>query len=289
MTDPTNDLIGKLGIIAGGGDLPLRLARACQSIGRPYLVLGIEGWAGQEIVEFEHVWISLGGIGRTFELLQNSKCQSVVIAGYVKRPDFKKIKFDMAGVKLLPKVLGAAKKGDDALLTVLVGAFEKQGLNVVGAEMVFADLLATAGVLGAHAPSAQSKSDIVKAAEVMQVLGRHDIGQAAVVCDQHVLAIEAAEGTDAMLRRCAELPKEIRGTPDNRRGVLVKVPKEGQERRIDLPTIGPRTVELADRAGLAGIAIAAGAALILDRDEVIAAADRAGLFLLGIEAEGPAT
>jgi acyl-ACP--UDP-N-acetylglucosamine O-acyltransferase len=283
VTDPLSDSIGKVGIIAGGGDLPLRLARACQSIGRPYLVLGIEGWAGEDIVEYEHVWITLGGIGRTYRALENAACKSVVIAGYVKRPDFSKLKLDMTGTKLLPKVIKAARKGDDALLTVLVEAMESQGFNVVGAEEIFADLLASDGLLGLHQPTSQNSSDIVKAQEVIDALGPYDIGQAAIVCNEHVLTIEAAEGTDDMLRRCLDLPKEIRGTPEERAGVLVKVPKTGQERRVDLPTIGLRTIEMADEAGLAGIALAAGAALILDRDDVIAAADRAGLFILGIQ------
>lgn len=282
MNEKFKDTPGKVGIIAGGGDLPLRLAKACRSAGRPYLVLGIDGWAGDEIVQFEHVWITLGGLGRTFQALRNSGCQSVVIAGYVKRPDFSKIKLDMTGTKMMPKILRAARKGDDAILSVLVAAIEQEGFEVVGAEEIFAGLLADEGQLGFHGPTQEQQSDIAKARLVIRALGDHDVGQGAIVCREHVLAIEAAEGTDEMLRRCATLPKEIRGTPNDKAGVLVKVPKPGQERRVDLPTIGVKTIELADMAGLAGIAIAAGAALILDREATIEAANRLGLFLVGI-------
>ncbi|TNE36642.1 MAG: DUF1009 domain-containing protein [Alphaproteobacteria bacterium] len=285
MSIRKEDKIGKLGIIAGGGDLPLRLARACQSMQRPFLVLGIEGWAGPEIVDFDHVWITLGGLGRTFAALKNAGCQSVVIGGYVKRPDFNNLKMDMTAAKLLPKVLKAARKGDDALISVLVEAFEKQGFKVIGAEDVFEDLLADAGPIAMLGPNEEQRADIAKAQEVVRALGNFDIGQGAVVCRGLVLAIEAAEGTDEMLKRCANLPVEIRGSDADKSGVLVKIPKPGQERRVDLPTIGVRTIELANAAGLAGVAVAAGAALILDRDEVVETANRLGLFLFGIDGE----
>ncbi len=285
MTPPNTEHLGKVGIIAGGGELPIRLARACQSLGRPFIILGIEGWAGPEIVDFEHVWISLGGIGQTYKSLETAGCETVVIAGYVKRPDFSQLKLDRAGAKLLPKVLNAARKGDDALLTVLVEALEKKGYVVVGAETILAELLAGSGVMGLHVPTDTDKTDILKGIELLNATSGFDVGQGVVICDQLVLAIEAAEGTDLMLRRSAELPKEIRGDIDKRRGCLVKIPKKGQEKRVDLPTIGVRTVEMADRAGLAGIAVAAGGALILDPEKVISAADKAGLFVLGIDVD----
>lgn len=281
-TSQSRDL-GKVGIIAGGGDLPLRLAESCRSSGHDFHVIGIDGWAGSDIEVYPHDRIGLGQVGRALSLLQEHSCNSVVIAGYVKRPDFSKLKLDMGGAKILPKVIAAARKGDDALLGVLVDAFEAKGFHVVGAEAIFAELLAEAGSYGALAPDDQAKADILRASELVEALSPFDVGQGAVVCDGLVLGVEAAEGTDAMLTRVAGLPEAIRGTPSNRRGVLVKTPKAGQEKRVDLPTIGLRTVELAAEAGLAGIAIAAGGALFLDREEAIAMADEAGLFLLGID------
>ena len=275
--------LGKVGIVAGGGDLPLKLAQSCRSSGRDFHVIGIDGWAGPDIESYPHDRIGLGQIGRALSLLKERSCDSVVIAGYVKRPDFSKLKLDMGGAKILPKVIAAARKGDDALLGVLVDAFEAKGFHVVGAEAIFADLLAEAGCYGTVTPSDQAKADILRASELVKALSPFDVGQGAIVCEGLVLAVEAAEGTDDMLVRVSGLPEAIRGTAASRRGVLVKTPKAGQEKRVDLPTIGLKTVELAAEAGLEGIAIAAGAALFLDRDEAIAKADEAGLFLLGID------
>jgi UDP-2,3-diacylglucosamine hydrolase len=278
--------LGKVGIVAGGGDLPLKLADACRASGKEFYVVGIDGWAGEAIEAYDHGRIGLGQVGRGLKLLKDANCQSVVIAGYIKRPDFSKLKLDMVGAKLLPKVIAAARKGDDAIHTVLVEAFEAKGFVVVGAEAIFSDLLAETGSFGALVPDEVAKADIVRAANLIGALSPFDVGQGTIVCEGLVLAVEAAEGTDEMLQRCADLPEAIRGTGRVRRGVLVKIPKSGQERRVDLPTIGLRTVELAAEAGLAGIAIAAGGALFLDREEAIAAADTLGLFLIGFD---PAT
>lgn len=275
--------LGKVGIIAGGGDLPLKLAESCRSTGTPFHIVGIDGWAGPEIEAFEHSRMGLGQVGLALKLLKEAACDSVVIAGYVKRPDFRKMKLDMTGAKLLPKIIAAARHGDDALLGVLVETIEAHGFRVIGSESIFAGLLAGKGCFGSVMPDDMAKADIVRAGELIAALSPFDVGQAAIVCEGLVLAVEAAEGTDEILRRCANLPQEIRGTKSNRRGVLVKTPKAGQERRVDLPTIGPKTVELASEAGLAGIAIAAGGALFLDQEEAIALADAAGLFVMGFE------
>lgn len=278
------EALGKVGIIAGGGDLPLKLAESCRSAGHDFHILGINGWAGPEIEAYDHDRVELGQVGKVLALLKERRCDSVVIAGYVKRPDFTKLKLDMGGAKLLPKVISAARRGDDALLSVLVSAFEGAGFRVVGAEAIFSGLLAGEGLFGSVAPDDRARADIVRASDLIAALSPFDVGQGAVVCDGLVLAVEAAEGTDEMLRRCAVLPEEIRGTTAARRGVLVKMPKAGQETRVDLPTIGMRTIELAAEAGLSGIAVAAGAALVLDRESVVAKANEAGLFLLGFEA-----
>lgn len=283
MNEAASAALGKVGIVAGGGDLPLKLAEACRSTGIPFYVVGIDGWAGPEIEAYDHDRMGLGQIGRALKLLKDAGCTSVVIAGYVKRPDFTKLKLDMTGAKLLPKIIAAARRGDDALLGVLVETFEAHGFKVVGSQTILAGLLASDGSFGAVEPDEQARADIVRAGEVVAAVSPFDFGQGAIVCEGLVLAVEAAEGTDEMIRRCAALPEEIRGTKDKRRGVLVKAPKTGQERRVDLPTIGLKTVELAAEAGLAGIAVAAGGALFLDKDEAVALADREGLFILGFE------
>ena len=272
----------KLGIFAGGGDLPLKLAEACRARGRAFFVIGIEGCAGHEIEAFPHAWAGIGAIARAHKLLKGEGCAEIVFAGIVKRPNFKNIKLDHKGVRLLPKVVHAAARGDDALMTAVLQDFEREGFKVVSVRDVLSDIIVRPRVLTKLAPGDHDMRDIVKAIEVIEALGKFDVGQGAVVCEGLVLAIEAAENTDAMLERCAALPENIRGRDGARRGVLVKVPKPRQEMRVDLPTIGVPTVEKAAAAGLAGIAVKAGAALILNESEVIARADALGMFVTGI-------
>lgn len=277
----------KLGIIAGGGDLPIRLAEACASAGRAFYVLAIEGMAKPAADKFPHARIALGSVGHAMKLLKDEACKEVVFAGIVKRPDFAKLKPDWRGARLIPRLISAGRHGDDALMKVVLQEFEREGFKVIGAEQVFAGLLAKAQVLTRAQPSDKDRYDIARGIETVRALGRLDIGQGAVVCEGLVLAVEAAEGTDAMLERCALLPREIRGSGEARRGVLVKLAKPAQERRIDLPTMGVATVERAAKAGLAGIAVEAGAALIIDEAETIACADRLGLFVAGVAAGAP--
>jgi len=275
----------KLGIFAGGGDLPLKLAEACRTHGRPFFVIGIEGSAGPEIEAFPHAWAGIGAIARAHKLLKDQGCAELVFAGIVKRPDFKNIKLDHKGVRLLPKVVHAAARGDDALMTAVLQDFEREGFKVVSVSNVLSDIIVRPRVLTTRAPSDRDMRDIVKAIEVVRELGKLDVGQGAVVCEGLVLAVEAAEGTDAMLDRCAQLPPNIRGSAEARRGVLVKIPKPHQEMRVDLPTIGVPTVEKAAEAGLTGIAVRAGATLILNEVEAIARANALGLFVIGIHDE----
>lgn len=274
---------GALGIIAGSGDLPVRIAQDCARAGRPVFVARLTGLADPALAAFPGGEFGLGEMGARFKALKAAGCDEVVFAGVVKRPDFKSLKLDTRAALMLPKVLAAAKQGDDALLRVLVEECEKEGFRVRGADEVARSLAARSGPLGAHAPDAAALADIAKAAAVAAALGQWDVAQGCVVCDGLVLAIEAAEGTDAMLARVAGLPEAIRGAPDARRGVLLKRAKPIQDRRIDLPTIGLATIEGAARGGLAGVAVEAGGALVVDEAAVIARADALGLFVYGFD------
>jgi UDP-2,3-diacylglucosamine hydrolase len=275
-------LSAPLGVIAGGGDLPRRLIERVVADGRRVFVLGVAGFVDpQLLLDFPGAQVSIGEIGRQMDLLRREGCAELVFAGVVKRPDFSQLKLDVKGALLLPKVLAAARQGDDALLRIVVQTFEAAGFNVLGAETVVGALAAPAGAIGSLSPADGDWLDIRTAARAAAAIGALDIGQGAVSCDGVVLALEAQEGTDLMLRRCAELPAALRGAPGARRGVLVKRPKPGQERRIDLPTIGEATVRGAAAAGLAGIAVEAGAALVLNREAVAALADELGLFIHG--------
>ncbi len=270
-----------LAIIAGGGLLPCALAEAAAAQGRTVHVLGIRGEADAGISRFPHTWLKWGEIGKLFATLEDRGCRDLVIIGSVTRPDLANVKFDFGAVKNLPFLLSLGVGGDDHVLSSVVRFLEGKGYRVYGAGEVAPELLATEGPLSARAPSPDDQADIEIGFRVVSALGRFDVGQAAVVVKGRVLAVEAAEGTDAMLGRCADLRKGSAGRRRGLAGVLVKTPKPGQEERVDLPTIGPDTVELAARAGLAGLAVATGLVLIADRAATIAAADAHGLFLVG--------
>lgn len=275
----------KLGVIAGQGDLPVAIAEHLQAEGRDYFVARIAALAEPALAMHPGADTNLGAVGMRLAALKDAGCDAVTFAGRVPRPDFATLQLDDVARAMMPVMLAAAAKGDDALLRVLVQAHIDAGFRIVGPEEVLGDLKASAGVYGAHAPDAAARADMIKAAHVAAAIGVLDVAQGVVVCDGLVLSIEAAEGTDAMLRRTAELPAAIRGTPARRRGVLVKRPKPIQERRIDLPAIGVRTIEGAAAAGLAGVAIEAGGALVVRRDAVVAVADRLGLFVYGFTAD----
>lgn len=272
----------RLAIIAGGGDLPRRVAEQARRAGRNPFVVGLKGFVDPALqAEFGGPEVSVGELGRLIQLMKTEGCEEMVFAGWLKRPDFSSLKLDLKGVQSLPRILAAAKKGDDALLRAVMDVFAQAGFRILGADDVLDDLRVGRGPLGAIRPGQEHWPDIRRGAEVARVSGSLEIGQGAVACAGLILAVEAQEGTDRMLARIPDLNVEIRGTPNARRGVLVKAAKPQQERRIDLPTIGLATVTGADRAGLAGIAVEAGAALVVDREKVAAAADAAGLFIVG--------
>ncbi len=274
---------GKLGLIAGGGDLPITLVKLCQASKRPYMVLRLRGFADPALSAYPGFDVGIAELGRVLELLRQEGCESICFAGNVKRPDFSKLKPDLRGLRALPGAIAAARKGDDALLRFFVREFEKEGFKVEGAQDVGLGLTLPPGPLGALSPSAAHQEDIDLALRVAKVMGDLDIGQGAAAARGVVLAVEAQEGTDALLHRCAGLPAELRGNEHERVGVLAKWPKSIQERRVDLPTIGVATVEGVAAAGLAGIVGEAGATLVMDPEGVIAAADRLGVFVFGLE------
>jgi DUF1009 family protein len=277
----------RLGIIAGAGDLPLMLAEHCRAERRDYFVSRITGATGPGLDNHPGADVPLDKMGLRFDGLRAAGCDAVVLAGQVRRPDFSSFAPDEQTIEMLPRILAAAGQGDDALLRALIVECERAGFTVVGAHDVLVALLATQGAMGAYAPDANALKDIAAGAKIVAALGALDVGQAAVVCAGLALAVEAQEGTDAMLARVAELPPHLRGASDKRRGVLVKQTKPTQERRIDLPTIGADTVERAAQAGLAGIALEAGGALIVDKPGVIARADALGLFVYGFDPATP--
>jgi UDP-2,3-diacylglucosamine hydrolase len=270
-----------VGIVAGGGGLPRRLVEACQQAGREVFVLALEGAADHETVaDVPHAWCPIGAAGRGLALLRENNVRELVLAGGVKRPSLVSLRPDWRAAKFFARV-GYRALGDDGLLSAVVAELEREGFRVIGPDQVLRAGLASEGPFGRISPDAQAMADIAHGARIARALGGLDIGQAAIIQQGLVLGVEAIEGTDALLRRCGELRREGPG------GVLVKIAKPGQERRADLPTIGVRTVAGAKAAGLRGIAVEAGSTLVLDREGVTAAADAAGLFVIGLVAGEP--
>lgn len=269
-----------LGILAGGGPLPGRVARAAAAAGREVFVVGLQGFAEPGVIApYPHALARLGAAGRILDLLRGAGCRDVVMIGPVRRPSVLDLRPDAEGARILARIGRAAFAGDDGLLAAVVRVLEEEGFRVIGAHEVLSEALAPRGVLGRVAPDAGALADVERGKAVARALGAADVGQGCVVQQGIVLAVEAAEGTDAMLARAAGLARPGPG------GVLVKLVKPGQERRADLPTIGPGTVAAAAAAGLRGVAFEAGGTLIAERAACVADADRAGLFLLGIEAD----
>lgn len=274
-----------LGIIAGGGDLPRAIAESAAEAGSGVCVIALTGSAEDWVSRYPHIWASGGEVNRINSFLRSQDCKEVLLAGKVMRPKWSDIKLDARGAMRLPGTIAAALKGDDALLRHLVSMFEADGFRVVAAAEAVPGMIAGEGVFGKQTPSAQDLADLKLAFAVVQKLGELDVGQAVAVCNGLTLSVEAAEGTDAMIARIAHLPAHLRGTPVKRRGVLVKAPKPIQDRKTDLPVVGVQTVENAAAVGLAGIAVEAGGALIVDRRALIAAADAAGMFVAGVVPE----
>ncbi len=270
-------MAAKLGILAGAGELPLRVIEACRAAERPFFVLAFEGSADPALVaDVPHAWVRVGAAGEGLRLLRENGVEELVMAGAVRRPSLLQLRPDWRTAKFFARVSYRALGEDGLLRSVIRELEEAEGFRVVGADSLLGPALAPQGALGRLAPDEAAQQDIALGFRIVRALGALDIGQAAVVQQGLVLGLEAIEGTDALIDRCGALRREGPG------GVLVKGMKPGQERRADLPTIGPHTVARAQAAGLGGIAVEAGATLVLDRAATVAAADRAGLCLVGV-------
>ena len=267
-----------LGILAGGGPLPGQVAAAAVAAGRAVFLVGLDGYAdAASLSAYPHGLARIGAAGQILAMLRAASVRDLVLVGPVRRPSVFDIRPDAEGVRILARVGRAAFGGDDGLLAAVVRVLAEEGFNVVGAHEILTEALAPRGQLGRHGTDAQAQADIDRGIIVARALGQVDVGQACVVQMGIVLAVEANEGTDAMLRRAGPLQRPGPG------GVLVKLVKPGQDRRADLPTIGPATVAACAQAGLRGIAFEAGGTMLTDREATIAQADAAGIFLVGVE------
>ncbi|MFT4091575.1 MAG: UDP-2,3-diacylglucosamine diphosphatase LpxI [Asticcacaulis sp.] len=277
MPDPT----AKLGLIAGGGSVPVEVARYLKQSGRDYYVIRLEGMAEAELSDHPGRDISVGHFAEIFTALVTAQVRHVCMVGYVKRPDFSTLSRDSGGETHLPAIAQAGKGGDDSLLRQVARSFEAQGFVIEGAHEANPELLLTEGLVAGPQPTEAALKDIEEAFRIATAVGALDIGQGAVVADRITLAVEAQEGTDAMLRRIPALSRPLIGNETARKGVLAKVCKPIQDRRLDMPTIGVATVEAASEAGLCGIVGQAGSILVVDKARTFARAEELGLFIYG--------
>jgi len=285
MDTPGPQLSSPIGLIAAGGAMPFAVADSLVARGINPVLFALKGACDPvQAQRFRHHWIHLGQVGRAEKLFRSEGCRDLVFIGTLFRPALSEIRLDLGTLRVIGEVLASFRGGDDHLLSGIGRILERDGFRLIGIKDVAPDLLMPEGLLTRAAPDAQATADIARGREVLRALGPFDIGQAAVVIDGHVVGIEDIGGTDGLLERIAQLRTQGRIKAAAKRGVLVKAPKSGQDLRFDLPTVGPRTVAGAANAKLAGVAVAAGNAIVAEPQAMIQAADAASLFVIGMGA-----
>jgi UDP-2,3-diacylglucosamine hydrolase len=272
---------GAIALICGAGQFPLAAARAATNAGREVFLLALKGIAAGGVAEFPHVWLGVGQLGAAFREIESRGIRDVCFIGGLGRPEFADLRPDWGAVKRLPEILRLLKGGDDHALKGVVKLFEAEGMRVVGVETLAPELLAAPGAMNRLPFPGDMADDLAFGHDCLAALSAFDCGQALVLFHRRIVALEAAEGTDAMLLRVAELREKGRWRAKGPAGMLIKAPKKGQDLRVDLPAVGPETVAAAAKAGLRGMAVEAGKVLILDREAVAAQAEQAGLFFFG--------
>jgi len=267
----------KLGMIAGGGMMPVEIIKHCNQTGREIFVVGIEPYAKEEeLKDAPHIFAKIAEAGKILKAMEKNNVRDIVLAGGIKRPSFKEMIPDWEGAKLMTK-LAIKKMSDNNLFLAVMDEIERHGFKVVGIEEVVPEMMFSEGVYGKVKPTAEDMNDIQRGITVARALGAVDVGQAVVVQEGMVLAVEAIEGTDMMLSRAATVKKQGKAP------VMVKVLKPGQDMRVDLPAIGLQTIEQLKKYGMKGIAVEAGGILLIEREAVIKMADEAGIFLIGMK------
>jgi hypothetical protein len=285
MTNGAVKISSPVGVIAAGGVMPFAVADSLIARGNNPVLFALKGACDPVAVErFHHHWISVGQLGRAVKLFRAENCRDLVFIGTLVRPALSEIRLDWGTLRVLGRVLAAFRGGDDHLLSGIGRILEQDGFRMVGIKDVAPDLLMPQGCLTRASPDSSAAADIARGREVLAALSPFDIGQATILIDGHVVGVEDVEGTDGLLARVAHLRASGRIRAKAVRGVLVKAPKRGQDLRFDLPTIGPKTIAGAVNAGLAGVAVVAGHTIVVEPQAMMKAADRGGLFVVGLPA-----
>jgi DUF1009 family protein len=275
---------GPIAILAGAGQLPIQLVRHLEAAGQEYRVLAFRGFAATELRRQAHANVDLLDLKTIMGLLNEWQPRAVSLVGAVRRPGFSALLGAYSLLRNRQEVKEVIARGDDQVLRGAVMLLEERGHKVVGAHELAPGLVAPPTLQGGLQPSDDDRRAIAMGLDLLGSLSAFDIGQAAIVAREHVLAIEGPEGTDRMLRRVRALRQTWLGLRQRERGgALIKAAKRGQDLRVDMPTIGPKTVAEAARAGLSGIAVGAGSTLVLDQEETLRTADRLGVFLVAVD------
>ena len=274
-------------IVCGGGSLPFALADAAQRRGRRAILFALIGWADPErVANYPHHWWRMGQFTRLIRIAEQEGCRDIVFIGSVTRPSWWQIRPDFRALWYVPQLIHLFRGGDDRLQSGVGRIVEQYGFRLLGPQDVAPELMMPLGPLSSRLPSERDRADIARGLAVLRATSPFDIGQAVVVAHNQVLAVEGPEGTDQALARVAELRRIGRIRTPAGVGVLVKAPKIGQDQRLDLPSIGPQTVDRAVAARLAGIAIVAGSSIVAEPEWLTVAADRAKMFVVGVNADG---
>ena len=285
MTSAALEISSPVGLIAGGGVMPFAVADSLNARGLDCVLFALGGACDPKGAQrFRHHWISVGQLGRAEKLFRAENCRNLIFIGSLVRPGLSEIRLDWTTLRALGRIWAAFRGGDDHLLSGIGRLLEQDGFRMLGIKDVAPELLMPQGCLTRKMPDESASADIVKGRDVLRALSPFDIGQAVVVIEGHVVGVEDIEGTDGLLARVARLRAERRIRARAACGVLVKAPKSGQDLRFDLPTVGPRTVEGAAAASLAGIAAVAGNTVVVEPQTMVEAADAAGLFIRGLPA-----
>ncbi|MCB5176010.1 LpxI family protein [Microvirga lenta] len=275
---------GPIAILAGSGQLPIQLVKHLERVGRDYRILAFRGFAAPELRRRAHASADLLDLKTIMSVLDGWRPQAVSLVGAVRRPGFSALLGAYSLLRNRQEVMEVIARGDDQVLRGAVMLLEERGHRVVGAHELAPGLVAPSSLRGAREAGADDRQAIAVGLDLLNSLSAFDIGQAAIVAREHVLAIEGPEGTDRMLRRVRGMRQSWFGLRRSKEGgVLIKAAKRGQDLRVDMPTIGPKTVQEAARAGLSGIAVGAGSTLVLEQEETLATADRLGLFLVAVD------
>jgi DUF1009 family protein len=278
-------LSASVGLIAGAGSLPFAAAASLQARGIRPVLFAVRGYCDPvQLGAYTHHWVALGQVGRLTRLLRSEQCRDIVFIGALVRPALSEIRLDFGTLRVIPRIAAALRGGDDHLLTSVARIFEDHGFRLLGIQDVAPDLLMPEGPLGRTAPDADASADIDRGLTALRAISPLDIGQALVIIDGHIVSVEDIEGTDGLLARISRLRDQGRIRASRGRGVLVKAPKATQDLRFDLPTLGPKTIEGVVAAGLRGVAIVAGEAIVAEPQQIVEIADKAAVFVVGVPA-----